>query len=155
MHWTEHGGTLIVKVGDLQFAEISDSGEESGLFLELEINSPETLIQEIQGFAAEQDLTLLPPGPLSASECLVRPILAACHAPEQQKFIFAEDSRLEARPGKAGMVEIAVRGEFRGRAVPCREADLVIHLSPGDMVQLLSCLRTRAGAAKGSEHELA
>jgi hypothetical protein len=145
MHWTEHGGTLILKVGDLKFGEISEPGEEAGLFLEVELSPAATLVHEIAAFAAEHNLTLppiTPPAPL----CQVRPILAACHIPEHKKFIFAENSCLEARPGNAGAVDIAIRGEFLARSLPCQEADLVIHLHPGDLVQLLSYLRARAAS---------
>lgn len=143
MLWAEHGGSLILKVGDLKFAEIAEPGEESGLFLEVELPPPENLVHKIQSFAAKHNLTLTPvvsPAPV----CQVQPILAACHIPEYKKFIFAEESRLEARPGNAGTVEIAVRGEFRARPVPCQEADLVIHLTPGDLTELLSYLRAWA-----------
>lgn len=147
MHWTEHGGTLILKVGDLKFAEISDPGGESGLFLEVEVLPPETLVHKIEGFAAKQSLTLPPLASPPASACIIQPILAACHIPLQKKFIFAEESLLEARPGKAGIVEITVRGEFRTCPIPCQEGDMVIHLKPRDLAQLLSHLRAWARAA--------
>ncbi|MBI4794405.1 MAG: hypothetical protein HY790_00925 [Deltaproteobacteria bacterium] len=145
MHWTEHGGTLILKVGDLKFGEIDEPGEESGFFLEVEMIPHETLVHKIEGFATKHNL-ILPPIDSSAPSCSVQPILAACHIPGQKKIIFAEESRLEARPGKAGTVEIAVQGEFRARPVPCQEADMVIHLTPYDLAQLLSYLRTLARA---------
>jgi len=144
MFWTEHGGTLILKVGDLKFSEIAEGGGESGLFLEVEITPPETIVHKIESFAAKESLTLPPPTSPPVSECLIQPILAACHVPSQKKFIFAEKSLLEARPGKTGIVKIAVRGEFRTCPVPCQEGDMVIHLRPGDMAQLLSCFRAWA-----------
>ena len=113
MLWAEHGGTLILKVGDLKFAEIAAPVEESGLFLEVEMIPPETLVQQIEGFAAQQSLILPPPASPPAEACIIQPILAACHIPLQKKFIFAEESQLEARPGKTGFVTIAVQGEFR------------------------------------------
>jgi hypothetical protein len=137
---TEHGGTLILKVGELQFSEIAAPGEDSGLFLKVELGSPETLAPQIAALAAEQNLTLPPPAP-PAPECRVQPILAACHLPGPKKFIFAEDSRLEARPGNDGTAAIAVRGEFRTSPLPCQEGDMVIHLQPRDLAQLLSCFR--------------
>jgi hypothetical protein len=147
MHWTEHGGTLILKVGDLKFAEIAEPGEESGLFLEVELLPPETLAHNIEGFAANQSLTLPPLPPPPAETCIIQPILAACHIPGLKKFIFAEDSRLEARPGKGGGVEITVRGEFRACPVPCQEGDMVIHLKPRDLAHLLSFLLALVRAA--------
>lgn len=146
MLWTEHGGSLILKAGDLKFGELTEPVEESGLFLEVELSPLGKVVAEIEGFAAGHKLALAAtaaPDPV----CLVQPILAACHLPEQQKFIFTEDSRLEARPGKAGTVEITVRGEFRARTLPCREADLVMHLSPRDLAQLLSYLLALAQGA--------
>jgi hypothetical protein len=145
MHWTEHGGTLILKVGGLICSELAGYEGESGLFLELELAPGEDVVQEIEGFAAEQSLTLPPPASPPASECVLQPILAACHVPAQKKFIFAEKSLLEARSGRAGRVEIAVKGEFRTCTVPCREGDLVIHLTPGDLTRLLAHLRAWAG----------
>ena len=139
MLWAEHGGTLILRVEDLKFSEIAEPGEDSGLFLELDLTPPEALVHKIEGFAAKQSLTL-PPMASQASECSVQPILSACHIPEQKKFIFAEESRLEARPGKAGVVEITVRGEFRTCPIPCQDGDMVIHLKPRDLAQLLSHL---------------
>lgn len=135
----EHGGTLILKVGDLRLTEIAASGEESGFYLEVDLTPPETLVRDIEVFASEQSLTL-PPIAAPPMACLAHPILAAGHLPGLQKFIFAEDSRLEARPGKTGVMDILVRGEFRARTVPCQEADLVIHLAPADLAQFLSYL---------------
>ncbi len=140
MLWAEHGGALILRVGDLKFSETAGRGEDSGLFLELDLSPAATLIHQIEGFAAQQKLTL-PPLSRPAPEFSARPILAACHIPEYKKFIFAEESLLQARPGNAGSMEMAVRGAFRARAVPCREADLVIHLAPGDLARLLAYLR--------------
>ena len=132
----EHGGTLIVKAMDLQLTEIAAPGEESGLFLEVELTPQEDLVREIAAFGTEQSLPLPPAAPAPVS-CLVRPILAACHLPGPKKFIFAEDSRLEASPGQAGIMNLAVQGKFKARTVPCQEADMVIHLAPVDLAQLL------------------
>ena len=145
MLWAEHGGTLILRVGDLEFSEIAEPGEESGLFLELDLSPREPLIHKIEGFAAKQSLTLTPitsPAP----ELILDPILAACHIPEKKIFIFAEESRLQARPGNAGTMEMAVRGAFRTCPVPCQEGDLVIHLRPRDLAQLLAYFRALARA---------
>jgi len=149
MHWTEHGGTLILRIADLKFAEIIAPAEKSGLFLKVELTPVEIVVHKIEVFAAHKGLilaTMKPP----ASELHLQPILAACHVPQPKKFIFAEDSRLEVRPCKAGVVDLTVQGEFRARTVPCREADLVIHLTPGDLVQLLSFLLSLAGCTGSS-----
>ncbi|MFZ5452199.1 MAG: hypothetical protein ACOZF2_10070 [Thermodesulfobacteriota bacterium] len=133
----KHGGTLILKAGDLKMVKIAEPNEESGFFLEVELAPGETLVRDIEAFVREQSLTL-PPAAAPSSACLVRPILAACHLTGINKFIFAEDSRLEARPGKAGVMDMAVEGEFKARTLPCQEADLVVHLAPADLAQLLS-----------------
>ena len=146
MLWAEHGGALILRVGDLQLRETAGGGDESGLFLEVDLAPAENVIHKIEAFAAKQNLPLLSleaPEP----ECSARPILAACHIPAQKKFIFAEESRLQARPTTGGNLEIEVRGTFRTRTVPCQEADLVIHLTPGDLASLLSYLRAVARAS--------
>ena len=146
MLWAEHGGTLILRVGDLQFREIAGVGDASGLFLEVDLSPPATLIPQIEDCAAQHNLTLTPLAP-PEPEFNARPILAACHIPEYKKFIFAEESRLQARPTPGDSVEMEVRGAFRARTVPCQEADLVIHLTPGDLAGLLSYLRAVARAA--------
>jgi len=150
MLWAEHGGTLILRVGELKFREIAGVGDASGLFLELDLSPAENLIHKIEDFAAQHNLTLSPLAP-PESEFSARPVLAACHIPEYKKFIFAEESRLLARPRIAGAVEMEVRGAFRARAVPSQEADMVIHLLPGDLAGLLSYLRAVARAAGGDE----
>lgn len=146
MLWAEHGGSLILRVGDLKFSEMAGSGEDSGLFLELDLSPAEALIHKIEGFAAHHHLALSPPS-APAPEFCARPILAACHIPDKKLFIFAEESLLRAWPGVADAMEVEVRGAFQARAVPCREADLMIHLAPSDLAQLLSYLRGLARAA--------
>lgn len=145
MHWDEHGGTLILRVGELEFQEIAGAGEETGFFLQVELSPPATVIHKIEGFAAKHNLPLtsmaLPEPAFSA-----QPILAACHIPAHKKFIFAEKSRLQVRTRTGGLVEMEVRGAFRSRTVPCQEADLVVHLTPRDLAGLLSYLRAVARA---------
>ncbi len=143
MLWAEHGGTLILRVGDLKFREIAGVGDASGLFLEVDLSPGAALISQIEDFAAQHNLPLTPLAP-PEPEFSARPLLAACHIPEYKKFIFAEESRLQARPTPGGAVEMQVRGAFRTRTVPCQEADLVIHLTPGDLAGLLSFLRSVA-----------
>jgi hypothetical protein len=146
MLFAEHGGTLILKVGDLHLRETAGAADESGLFLEVDLSPPQNVIQAIEDFAAQQNLPLISlksPEP----ECSAPPILAACHLPAQKKFIFAEESRLQVRPTPRGTVEMEVQGAFRARTVPCQEADLVIHLTPGDLAGLLSYLRALARAS--------
>jgi hypothetical protein len=146
MLWAEHGGTLILKVGDLKFSETAASGEESGLFLEVDLTPGEDLIHKIEDFAVKHSLALGHPPEGPASAFTAHPFLAACHLPDKKIFVFAEESQLQARPSGRGTVEMAVRGAFRVRAVPSQEADLVIHLYPGDLAGLLSYLRALARA---------
>ena len=143
---TEHGGTLILKVGDLQFRELAGAGQESGLFLEVDLSPAAATIGKIEAYAAQHQLPLTPPAS-PAPECRAQPILAACHIPAHKKFIFAEESRLQVRTRTGGIVEMEVRGAFRARTVPCQEADLVVHLTPGDLAGLLSYLHAVAQAA--------
>jgi hypothetical protein len=146
MLWAEHGGTLILRVGDLKLQEIASAADASSLFLEVELAPAENVIHEIEVCAAQHDLILTPLGP-PEPEFNARPLLAACHLPEHQKFIFAEESRLQVRPSPGGTVEMEVQGAFRARTVPSQEADLVIHLTPGDLAGLLAYLRAVARAA--------
>jgi len=146
MLWAEHGGTMILKVADLKFSEAAACGEESGLFLEMDLSPAATLIAQIEAFAAEHSLALNISTPPPHPEFSAAPILAACHIPDKNLFIFAEESRLLARPSGPAALEIAVRGEFRARTVPCREADLVIHLATADLARLLSFLLALARA---------
>jgi hypothetical protein len=143
MLWAEHGGAMILRVGDLKLTEPAKDREEAGIFLEMDLTPPETLIHKIEGFAAKHNLILakLPP-----PECSLTPILAACHIPEKNLFIFAEESELLARPTGRGAMEIAVRGSFKARPELSREADLVIRLAPPDLVLLLSFLLARVRA---------
>ncbi|MHB8069450.1 MAG: hypothetical protein ACYDIC_16280 [Desulfobaccales bacterium] len=143
MLWTEHGGTLILRVGDLRFREAVATAKESGLFLEMDLLPADNIIHKIEGFAAQHNLPLTAMAP-PEHEFSARPVLAACHIPEHKKFIFAEESRLQVRPRPGGAVEMEVRGAFRARVVPCQEADLVVHLTPGDLARLLSYLRAVA-----------
>jgi hypothetical protein len=146
MLWAEHGGTLILKVGDLNFSETAAVGDASGLFLELDLTPAEALVQKIDDFAAEHSLALGHPAGGPAPEFSAQPFLAACHLPAQKLFLFAEQSQLLAQPRGPGAVEMAVRGAFKARTVPSQEADLVIHLHPGDLAGLLSYLRALARA---------
>ncbi|MEW6657468.1 MAG: hypothetical protein AB1424_02285 [Thermodesulfobacteriota bacterium] len=145
MLWAEHGGALILRVGNLQLREMAGAGDDSGLFLEVDLSPAGNVIHEIEGFAAQQNLPLLSPES-PEPEFTARPLLAACHVSAQKKFIFSEESRLQVRPTPGGTVAMEVRGAFKARGVPSQEADLVIHLTPGDLAGLLSYLRAVARA---------
>jgi hypothetical protein len=139
MLWDEHGGTFVLRVGDLKLMDPPEPGVEPGISLELALSPPEPLLEKIRGFAGKHNLPLTPkasPPP----ELTGRPLLAACHIPEKSLFIFCEEPELQGRSTAAQTMELTVTGSFRARRVPCRETDLVIHLTGPAMAQLLSYL---------------
>jgi hypothetical protein len=118
MVWDEHGGTYVLRVDEL--AAVAATGQD--------------LIRSLEEFAAQQQLPLAPPpGP----ELLEEAVLAACHLPEQNLFVFAEGPRLVVKK-RGAAVELAVTGDFKTRRVPCRETDLVIHLTKAAMARLVA-----------------
>jgi len=133
----EHGGTFVLKVGDLKVMEITGAGEESGIFWEIDLSSPETLIKEMEEFAARHSLPLTPGGP-APPELVESAILAACHIPEKNLFVFVEEPQLKARTAAAATLKLTVPGPFRSRRVSSQEADVVIHLNAAAMARLLS-----------------
>jgi hypothetical protein len=139
MVWDEHGGTFVLRVDELAATEVA--GElESAIILEIPLSLPEELIRSLEEFAAQQQLPLAPP---SGPELLEEAVLAACHLPGQNLFVFAEAPRLAVkRRGEA--VELAVEGPFKTRRVPCREADLVIHLTRDAMARLVALVLSLA-----------
>jgi hypothetical protein len=137
--WDEHGGTFILRVGDLKLVDPPEPGVEPGISLELALSPPEPLLEKIRGFAGKHSLSLTPkasPPP----ELTGKPLLAACHIPGKSLFIFCEEPELQARSTGAQTLKLTVTGPFRARRVPCREMDLVIHLTGPAMAQLLSYL---------------
>jgi hypothetical protein len=135
--WDEHGGTFVLKVSDLLMEDDAVEAGESGLLLTLTFNDPQALLEEITAFARQFSLPLSPPSPPPA-EWVETPMLAAFHVPARSLFIYCEAPSLRVRAAGPQALELAVTGEFRGRKVPCREADVVIHLSPGASARLLN-----------------
>ena len=134
MVWDEHGGTFVLRVDELAATEVAAGESETGIILEIPLSPREGLIRSLEEFAAQQQLPLAPP---SGPELLEEAVLAACHLPEQNLFVFAEEPRLAVkRRGEA--VELAVTGHFKARRVPCRETDLVIHLTKAAMARLVA-----------------
>ena len=134
MVWDEHGGTFILRVEELTAREVAAGESETGIILEIPLSLPEGLIGSLEKFAAQQQLPLTPP---SGPELEEEAVLAACHLPAQNLFVFAEEPRLTVkRRGEA--VELAVAGSFKARRVPCQEADLVIHLTRVAMARLVA-----------------
>jgi len=140
MVWDEHGGTYVLRVNDLTATEVAPGASEPGIILEIPLSGPEALIGSLEEFAAKQQLPLAPP---SGSEMLEEAVLAACHLPGKDLFVFAEEPRLAVkRRGEA--VELAVEGHFRARRVPCQETDLVIHLTKAAMARLVALVLSLA-----------
>ena len=134
MVWDEHGGTFILRVEELEAAEVAAGEPETGIILEIPLSAREELIRSLEEFAAQQQLPLAPSTGPELEEDVV---LAACHLPGQSLFVFAEEPRLTVkRRGEA--VELALEGHFKARRVPCRDTDLVIHLTRAAMARLVA-----------------
>jgi hypothetical protein len=140
MVWDEHGGTFILRVEELAAAEAATGEPETGIILEIPLSAREELIRSLKEFAAQQQLPLAPPTGPELEEDVV---LAACHLPGQSLFVFAEEPRLAVkRRGEA--VELALEGNFKARRVPCRDTDLVIHLTRPAMARLVALVLSLA-----------
>ena len=140
MVWDEHGGTFVLRVDELAATEVAAGEPESGIILEIPLSLPEGLIRSLEEFAAQQQLPLAPP---SGSELLEDVVLAACHLPVQNLFVFAEEPLLVVkRRGEA--VELALTGVFKARRLPCQETDLVIHLTRAAMARLVALVLSLA-----------
>ncbi len=142
LQWDEHGGTFVLKVVDLDVPEPGVTEGEPGLNLAISLMPAETLCRALEDFAARQQLPLTPP---SGPELAETAMLAACHVPGKNLFIFAEEPALVAR--RCGeTVELVVTGNFQARRVPCRETDLIIHLSKAAMARLVAFVLSQARA---------
>jgi hypothetical protein len=134
MVWDEHGGTFVLRVEELAATEVAADESESAVILEIPLSLPEGLIRSLEEFAAQHQLALPPPPGPDLQEDVV---LAACHLPAQNLFVFAEEPRLVVkRRGEA--VELALEGLFKARRLPCQETDLVIHLTRAAMARLVA-----------------
>jgi hypothetical protein len=139
MVWDEHGGTFVLRVEELTATEVAGDSE-SAIVLEIPLSLPEGLIRSLEEFAAQQQLPLAPP---SGPELEEDVILAACHLPVQNLFVFAEEPHLVAK--KCGeSVELVLTGAFKTRRLPCRETDLVIHLTRAAMARLVALVLSLA-----------
>ena len=140
MVWDEHGGTFVLRVEELAATEVAAGEPETGIILEIPLSAREELIRSLEEFAAQQQLPLAPP---SGPELVEDVVLAACHLPGQNLFVFAEEPRLAVkRRGEA--VELALDGHFKARRVPCQETDLVIHLTRAAMTRLVALVLSLA-----------
>jgi hypothetical protein len=141
MVWDEHGGTFVLRLGGLHVADLPAPAGESGVRLEISLTS-EGLEQALEEFASLHQL------PLAAAltpELAEPVILAACHLPGQNLFVFAEDPTLVAQK-RGDTVELAVAGTFKARRLPCQEPDLVVHLSKAAMTRLVAYVHNQARA---------
>jgi hypothetical protein len=137
MWWDEHGGTYVVKVAGLEVGAAGDLEAEPAIRLEADLTAAVTLMAEIAGFASEHRLALPPLSPLPV-ELTETPILAAFHVPGKNLFIYCEDPTLRIRAAGPQAIEMVVTGGFQVRRVPCREGDVVIHLTATAMGRLLA-----------------
>jgi hypothetical protein len=138
--WDEHGGTFVIRVGDLEVAELTAPPSESGCRLEICLTPGADPVNALEEFAGLHQLPLASPSPQDLEEPA---LLAACHLPGRNLFIFAEEPILKAtRRGET--VELAVLGNFKARRVPCQTADLVIHLSKAAMARLVAFVLNQA-----------
>ncbi|MGO8760965.1 MAG: hypothetical protein ACLP2P_07945 [Desulfobaccales bacterium] len=133
MVWDEHGGTFVLRVDELAATEAAAGEPTTGIILEIPLSPGEGLIRSIEEFAAQQQLS---PAAPSGPELLEEAVLAACHLPGQNLFVFAEEPRLTVKK-RGEAVELAVEGLFKARRVPCQETDLVIHLTKAAMARLV------------------
>ena len=134
MVWDEHGGTFVLRVDELAATEGAGGESETGIILEIPLSLGEGLIHSLEEFAAQHQLPL---APSSGPELLEEAVLAACHLPAQNLFVFAEEPHLTVKRRREA-VELAVAGSFKARRVPCQETDLVIHLTRAAMARLVA-----------------
>jgi len=136
--WDEHGGACVLRVEGLEVLEAPELRGEAGIWLEALLPPPVSLADLIEGFAPRHELRL--EAAPAVAELLETPILAACHLPDQNLFIFCEASRLTARRRGPQRLELRVSGDFQTRRLLSRETDLVIHLTMASSSRLLASL---------------
>jgi len=136
--WDEHGGACVLRVEGLEVLEAPELRGEAGIWLEALLPPPVSLADLIEGFAPRHELRL--EAAPAVAELLETPILAACHLPDQNLFIFCEASRLTARRRGPQRLELRVSGAFQIRRLLSRQMDLVIHLTMASSSRLLASL---------------
>lgn len=142
MVWDEHGGTYVLRVDELAVTEVAACESETGILVEIPLSLREALIRSLEEFAAQQQL---PPAPPATPEFSEQVLLAACHLPGRNLFVFAEAPRLVVKR-RSEAVELAIAGSFKARRVPCQETDLVIHLTRAAMARLVAFVLSLARA---------
>jgi hypothetical protein len=138
--WDEHGGTFVLKVSDPEVVAMANPPADSGCRLDISLTPGADLIRALEEFAGLHQLPLAPP---TAPDLEEDALLAACHLPGQNLFVFAEEPTLTAvRRGEA--VELAILGNFKTRRVPCQTTDMVIHLTKAAMAKLVAFMLCQA-----------
>jgi hypothetical protein len=146
MQWDEHGGTFVLRLTELEVSPVAETPAASGIWLEVALPLPESLLSAMREFAGAHRLPLTLPSPPPA-ELAETPMLAAAHVPGPNRFIYCEEPALRARALGPQALEIAVTGVFKARRLPCQEPDVIIHLTAASMSRLLAALM--AWARKG------
>ncbi len=135
--WTEHGGTFVLRLEGLEVEEAPELQGQGDIRVEAELPEPADLAEMLEGFAGEHSLRL---GPSSQADLAEKPMLAACHIPGKNLFIFCEEPCLEIRRLNGRRMALTVTGAFKARRVPCQETDVVIHLDLAAIRRLLAGL---------------
>ncbi len=137
-----HGSTFILRVTGITMTTIPREPGHGAITIEVNLSPREAFISAAEKFAASQGLGLT--NLTSPTTTWSEPAtLSAAHAPEAKLFIFSEEAVVTARStGQPLHYELAVMGAFKTRPVPCREADLTIHLEKPAAARLLSFLLT-------------
>jgi hypothetical protein len=144
MQWDEHGGTFVLRVGGLEVSPVAEPPAASGIWLEVALPLPESLLSAMREFAGAHRLPLTPRSP-PPPELTETPMLAAAHVPGPNRFIYCEEPQLRARALDPQTLEIAVTGVFKARRLPCQEPDVVVHLASAAMARLLSYVLALTG----------
>ena len=144
MVWDEHGGTFVLRVEGLAATEVPAGQPEAGISLEIPALPPGGAHSQ-PGRVRRRSSNSRCPRP-SGPELLEEAVLAACHLPGQNLFVFAEEPRLVGQKTRGGRGDSAVAGHFKARRVPCRETDLVIHLTRAAMARLVAAVLSLARA---------
>jgi len=138
--WDCHDGPHILRLSGLAAApEGTDLPAEAGIALTLALPPAEARRQAVAAFA-QQHRCALPPPPAGAKECSVPTILAAFRFPGVNLYVFAEDATAVFRAAGPGQASVEIRGGFRAKKFPVREADILIHLEPAQAAGVLAFL---------------
>jgi hypothetical protein len=135
--WDEHGGTFVLRAEGLEVREAPELQGEALLRLEAVLPEPTALARLLEEFAGRHALRL---GPAAGMELSEQPMLAACHVPGKNLFIFCEAARVTLRRRDSRCLELVITGNFKVARVSSQETDLVIRLDRAGMGRLLAGL---------------